>query len=104
MTTQFTEEQAIEFYDSKKWELMSPRELAEFQIDQDLMCVPFSKFHAAMETALDRSVWTHEFANRVRLRDELMGKRPQATLSDVFGSLAEVMGNKPIVVIATEGD
>ncbi len=103
MSAQLTREQAIEFAEAGKWEAMSFRERAEFQLEQDLMCMPFDKFHEAVERTLDRSVWTHEFADRDRLRDELAGKRPKATMDEVFGSLARLASDKPVVIVKLDG-
>lgn len=96
---QFTPEQAIDFCESRKWESMSHRERAEFQMEQDCLCMPFDVVHEAMEKALGRSVWTHEFADRDRLREELAGTRPAATMKDVFDSLDRLTGGKPVIVV-----
>jgi hypothetical protein len=53
--------QAITFYDSHAWEQMDYVSRAKFQMLQPLLCMPFTIFHEAMEKALGRPVWTHEF-------------------------------------------
>ena len=69
---QLTKEQAIAFCDNKCYEGMSKRQIAEFQIEQDRLCVPFDVFHKAIEKTLGRPVFTHEFAlNRDGLKKEL---------------------------------
>ena len=72
---QLTTEQAIAFHDSGAWEKMTSQERAVFQMAQDKLCMPFGEFHKAVEEALGRPVWTHEFGlNRDGIRAELEGK------------------------------
>lgn len=84
---QLSKEEAINF-DSKGMTLI---EIFEFQIHQELLCVPFSIFHEATEKALKRSVWTHEFAKPELLIKEYEGKR--TTLTDPFSTFNEVTGS-----------
>ena len=72
---QLTKEQAIKFYENKCYENMSYRQIAEFQIEQDRLCVPFDIFHKAMEKTLGRPVFTHELANIEGLKKELFGEQ-----------------------------
>lgn len=84
----FTKGEALDFYNKKRWEPMSHRERAEFQIEQDLLCMPFSVFHEAMEKALGRPVYTHEFGlDRDGLRAELAGNREAPTLDEIVSQL-----------------
>jgi hypothetical protein len=99
MSEQLTYDQAVAFFDEQKWLPMTNRERAEFQMEQDKLCMPFDVFHKAIEEALGRPVWTHEFAERERLRAEMAGTRPKATMDDVFDSLARLAGDKPVIVI-----
>lgn len=70
--SQLTREEAIEFHDSKKWESMTLHERAEFQLDQDKLCMPFDVFHEAVEKTIGRPVFTHEFGmNAERIKDEV---------------------------------
>ena len=46
----FTPEQAIAFYDSKKWEKLSQHQLAYLQFNQKCLCIPFDVFHAAADS------------------------------------------------------
>ena len=57
----FTEEQAIDFYDSEKWRSMSQLERAKFQINEPRLCMPFDVFQCAVEQSLGRPVFTHQF-------------------------------------------
>ena len=82
---QLTEEQAISFYENKVYENMSYRQIAEFQIEQDRLCMPFEMFHEAIEKTLGRPVFTHEFAlNRNGLKKELYGEKESPTFEDVI--------------------
>ena len=82
---QLTKEQAIKFGENKCYENMSYRQIAEFQIEQDRLCMPFEMFHEAIEKTLGRPVFTHEFAlNRNRLKKELYGEKESPTFEDVI--------------------
>ena len=81
---QLTKEQAIAFHDSEVWKDWTSRQIAEFQMEQDKLCVPFDVFHKAMEDTLGRPVWTHEFAFIDNLRKELYGEKPAPTLKEII--------------------
>lgn len=81
---QLTEEEAIAIADSGHWNDWSDEEIARFQLHQDRLAIPFNRFHEAVTKALGRDVWTHEFAFRQRLIDELNGLRQSPTLSEVI--------------------
>ena len=73
-------------YESGFWESMSDKERAMFQLFEDRLCMPFDVFHAAIEKALGRPVWTHEFAlNRAGLQAELLGDAPRPTMDEIVG-------------------
>ena len=75
---------------------MTPREIAEFQMEQDRLCVPFDVFHKAIEDALGRPVYTHEFGlNRDGLRKELNGEKESPTLEEIINLIPE---NKRILI------
>lgn len=91
-TTKFElpKEKAIELYESEFWKPMSFRERATFQLYCDLLCMPFDVFHEAMEKALGRGVYTHEFGlNRDRLIAELRGEAPAPSLEDIINLIPE---------------
>jgi hypothetical protein len=81
---QLTKEQAIAFYDNKLYENMTLKQRAEFQLEQDRLCMPFDIFHEAIEKTLDRPVFTHEFAFRDELRKELYGKKESPTFEEII--------------------
>lgn len=92
---QLTQEEAIKLYKSNFWESMQPREIAEFQLFQDRLCMPFSVFHEAMEKALGRSVWTHEFAFRAELTKEFLGEKETPSFDDILNLIP---ANKRVIV------
>ena len=82
---QLTEKEAIAFFESKVWETWNERQISEFQIEQDRLCVPFDVFHEALEKALKRPVFTHEFGcNLEGLKRELYGEKEPPTLEDIL--------------------
>ena len=81
---QLTKEQAITFAENRLYEGMTERQIAEFQINQDRLCMPFDVFHRAIEISLGRPVYTHEFAFRDELKKELMGEKDAPSLEDII--------------------
>jgi hypothetical protein len=84
-----TREQAIALYESKFWETLSFQERAEFQLHTDLLCMPFDVFHEAIEKSLGRSVWTHEFADRLALVAEFYGDKKPPTFETIMEMIPE---------------
>jgi len=94
---QLTKEEAIKLYESKIWEKWTKEKRAYFQIYQDKLCMPFDKFHEAIEHVLDRPVFTHEFGlNRNGLIAEMEGKKPKATLMEIIELIPE---EKRLIII-----
>ena len=68
-----TRQEALRLVESRFWESMTPAEIAQFQLNEDRLCMPFGVFQAAVERALGRSVVTYEFGfNRDGLKAELL--------------------------------
>lgn len=81
---QLTREQAIALSETKFWEAMTPREIAEFQLHTECLCMPFDVFHEAMEKALGRPIFTHEFGlNPDGLKKELRGEAGPPTFEEI---------------------
>lgn len=80
---QLTKEQAIAFCENKCYEGLTYRQIAEFQIEQDKLCMPFDVFHEAIEKTLGRPVFTHEFAFCEELRKELFGEKEPPTFEEI---------------------
>lgn len=98
-----TREEALKLANSKWWEDKSPQEIAEFQLNESLLCMPFDLFHKAVEEWLGRPVWTHEFACPDELMAEGHGENKTRTMSEVLDKAKELMGDKPIIVIDSGG-
>ena len=81
---QLTKEQAIAFAENKLYEGMTYRQIAEFQIGQNRLCMPFDVFHEAVEKTLGRPVFTHEFAFIENLSKELYGEKEAPSLEDII--------------------
>ena len=81
---QLTKEQALAFYENKLYEGWTDRQIAEFQIEQERLCMPFDVFHKAIEKTLDRPVFTHEFAFSDNLKKELYGEKEPPTFEEIL--------------------
>ena len=94
--TQLTQEQAVTCGEQEHWKDWTPTIRALFQIHQDRLCMPFSVFHRAVENALGRPVFTHEFGSNLGgLKAELLGLSDAPTLEQI---LALLLQDKTIVV------
>ena len=81
---QLTKEQAISFGENKCYEDMSLNDRAYFQLEQELLCMPFDVFHEAVEALLGRPVWTHEFARPDLLLQEANGEKEAPTFDEIM--------------------
>ena len=70
-----TREEAIVMYKSEWWKNKTPKQICDIQMYEEKLCMPFDEFHKAVELALGRSVWTHEFADWDGMKVEYEGKR-----------------------------
>jgi len=87
---QLTEEQAIAFGENNLWEELSLEERAKFQMSQEKLCMPFDKFHEAIEKTLGRSVFTHEFGlNPDGIKKELFEGGEPPSLKDIIEMIPE---------------
>lgn len=83
-------EKAVQMWESAWWEGMDAKSIAKFQLMTDELCMPFTKFHEAIEKALGRSVWTHEFGlNRKGLIQELFGERDAPSMEEIINLIPE---------------
>lgn len=92
---QLSKDEAIDFAKSEFWRTLTDEQIAHFQMEQDKLCMPFSRFHEAMEKCLGRPVWTHEFADRDGLRNELNGKVSAPSFEEI---LAKLPTDKTVVI------
>ena len=83
-----TKAQAIKMAESRWWIGLDARTVASFQLFEDLLCMNFGDFYQAMEEALGRPVFTHEFGmNRDGLQQELLGGKPAPTLEEIVNMI-----------------
>ncbi len=85
-TKQLTREQAIAIAESKVWEKWNNEQIVRFQLFQDRLCVPFSRFHEAVEKVLNRPVYTHEFGTEgvIGLKKEYLGVKKAPTFEEII--------------------
>ncbi|MCJ7483909.1 MAG: hypothetical protein MUO31_13200 [Thermodesulfovibrionales bacterium] len=94
-----TKEEAITLAGSGFWEHLTSEEIAKFQLFEDKLCMPFGVFHQAIEEALGRPVYTHEFGlNREGLEKELIGEAEPPTLQEIM----ELIPEEKRIIIVTE--
>lgn len=87
---QFTEAEAIKFGNGKEWEKLSVSELAAIGLFQRLLCLPYVKFHEAIEKHFKRPVFTHEFGlNYEGLQKEYFGTIPAPTMEQIIDLIPE---------------
>lgn len=87
---QLSKEQAILFSESQIWDDWSHDEIVKLQLFQDKLCVPFSKFHEAIEKVLDRPVYTHEFGlNYNGIVKEYLGEKEKPTFEEIINLIPE---------------
>jgi hypothetical protein len=90
-------EAAIKLYESGWWKGKSAEEIVDVQLFTDELVIPFGDFHAAVEKALGRPVWTHEFGSTgyEHIVKEYLGDEPAPTMEQI---LALVPADKLIVI------
>ena len=71
MTGKPDKDTCIKLAESNWWELFTPNQAAFLQFNQDKLCMPFSIFHEYFEKLIGRPVYTHEFASKRLLQEEL---------------------------------
>ena len=86
---QLTSEQAIAFAESGAWQNMNDEQIVRFQLFQDMLCMPFARFHEAISKVLDRDVYTHEFAYSEQLKLEYLGAKLAPTFDEIIALIPE---------------
>ncbi len=81
---QFTTEQAIAFANNGVWKEWTNEQIVRFQLFQDKMCMPFSRFHEAIEKVLNRPIYTHEFASINEIKKEYLGAKAAPTFEEII--------------------
>jgi hypothetical protein len=92
-----TKEEAIKMYDSNWWLNKTPKEIIDFQLYEEKLCIPFDKFQEAMEKVLNRGVWTHEFADQKALQDEYEGKRKYQGMAETIDRI--IPKDKEVIIV-----
>jgi len=87
-------EEATKLYESEFWKGWSARDIADFQLYNKRLIVPWEVFHVAVEEVLGRDVYSHEFKYD-SLRKEIDGEIPKKTLADVIDTFPK---DKPITM------
>ncbi len=98
---QLTKEEAIAFCDNEGWKGWTSRQIAEFQLEQDRLCIPMDVFCKAIQETLGRPVFTHEFAFRDRLKAELHGEAQPPTFEEIVSLIPE---EKRIIIFKEGGE
>jgi len=87
---QLTEKQAIAFGDSEVWKNWNDEQIVRLQLFQSRLCIPFDRFHKAIEKVLGRSVFTHEFGlNPDGIKEEYLGTKQRPTLEEIINLIPE---------------
>jgi hypothetical protein len=83
-------EAAIKLAESKWWVGMEPKQIAKTGLLITELCLPFDVLHEAVEKALGRPVFTHEFGlNYDGIIQELLGERDAPTLEQIIEMIPE---------------
>jgi hypothetical protein len=78
-------ENAIALANTKWWVGKDATEVALFQMFTEELCMPFGEFQGAVEKALGRPVFTHEFGlNWDGIAQELLGERSAPTIDEII--------------------
>ena len=98
-----SKEQAIKLGESRFWEDMSYKEIAKFQMNERMLCMPFGVFHEALEKTLGRPVFTHELGlNYEGLLKEINGEVETPSFEDVMNLIPAE--KRIIVLIGDNGE
>ena len=85
-----TKEQATKLSESEWWLTQSPHDIVRFQLFEEMLCMPFAAFQEAVEKALGRPVFTHEFGlNWEGLKKEFLGEAEPPTLEEIINMIPE---------------
>lgn len=86
---QLTEKEAIAVSESGIWKQWTNEEIVRFQLFQTKLCMPFDRFHEAIEDVLGRPVYTHEFAFGGNIEAEYLGAKPKPTMQEIIDLIPE---------------
>ena len=90
-------EAAIALANTNWWVGKEPKEIARIGLFTTELCLPFDVLHEAIEKALGRPVFTHEFGlNFDGICQELLGERDAPTFTEILNLIPE---EKRILVV-----
>lgn len=101
MYDNLTQEQAIALAQTGWWKDKDAKLIVDFQLFESRLCMDFSDFHGAVEEALGRPVWSHEFADAAALRREYLRETDPPTFEQIMGKIPEAAR---IIVVKTDED
>ena len=96
MASEITKEKAVALAESGWWKNATDKQIVDFQLFEERLCMDFGRFQEAVEKVLGRPVFTHEFARPDLLRSELAGDRPRPGLE---GILNLIPAEKRVVIL-----
>ena len=71
----FTKQEAVKYYESKKWESLTDEERAMLQIKETYLCMSFQVFCNSVSAVLGRTVGGNELSmEKVNIYQELIDK------------------------------
>ena len=95
-------EEAIEVANTHWWINKTPKEIVEFQLYEDKLCMPYNLYQQAIIKVLGRSVFTHEFARPENLQREFEKKSPKQTPKGIVEALNELIPKERTLFVGRE--
>jgi hypothetical protein len=95
---QLSKEQAHAVFQSKIWETWSDIQLLRIQLFQEHLCMPFGRYHRALERHLGRPVYTTSLDyQKDKLIKEVLGTSEVPTSHELYALIpAEVLNAETI--------
>ena len=87
-----TKQEAIDIYNKGEWKSWTDKQIVDFQLYEELLCMEFSVFHKAVGNMLGRPVFNHEFAHPETLIAEYEGRKAPATFDEHFAVMVKDLG------------
>jgi hypothetical protein len=78
------------------WTHKDPKVRAYYQLQEEILIIPWDDFHRSTEALMGRPVYTHEFAYPDELLEELKSGK-KATLDDILEKAAGF--GKPVITV-----
>ena len=94
-------DKAIELANSAWWTRQPPEVVFYTQLMTCELCMPFGEFQRVAEIALNRGVFTHEFARPDNLMQEYHGLREAPSMDDIKAQLLGYV--RDVIVVDVKG-